>query len=527
MEYFFEKNNYLLDHEINKTFDEILVMSKEEFRQWAIDLRKAVVYSWDVLGIPPRTGFDKKEIIDQFLELSDYQTDKLLTKDLCTGNKDLLRNTTSLGNAVNQFFPTMMKTRINYTDDGESGRSIYDFFADDALLETFHTYATRHFKRDSFYNHSRHVEASDSTSDNLPCAATGFTWVTMFELQNYRNRGKFDYFLCPVKEDFEYTGYAEHLKHADRLTLNRQEIEALSHDILPAHCQTNVDWDRSELYRIRTYTHGQRLFPIGFKNFRVSFCQYAVNFPPLTAKWVYETFTQQWKDEDTIYVWDPSAGWGGRLLGSLCVDRERHLMYLGNDPNTDHNTTPGRTKYHEIDDFYRTHCHKKYTLIPTPYTDFKFWQLGSEVMQFDPAFQEYNGKLSLVFTSPPYFSKERYSEDPTQSAIKFTEYEEWAQNFLFETLNTAVEWLRPGGYIVWNIADAKFGAQMLPLEADSQDILQKLGMTFVAKYKMTLGSMPGGNRVDKETGLPKAKNFCKTKKGIWLKYEPLFVYQKQ
>jgi len=38
--------------------------------------------------------------------------------------------------------------------------------------------------------------------------------------------------------------------------------------------------------------------------------------------------------------------------------------------------------------------------------------------------------------------------------------------------------------------------------------------------------MPGGNRIDTDTGLPKAKNFCKVN-DIWLKYEPVYVFYKE
>jgi len=79
--------------------------------------------------------------------------------------------------------------------------------------------------------------------------------------------------------------------------------------------------------------------------------------------------------------------------------------------------------------------------------------------------------------------------------------------------------------LLWNIADAKFGADMLPLEKDSKDILESLGMQFKGVVKMALAQMPGGNRIDSDTGLPKAKNFCKVN-GMWLKYEPIFVFYK-
>lgn len=522
-QWFFEKNTYLLNHQTNRPFEEILWMSKEEFRNWAIELRKAVVYAWDVLGIPPRVGYSEEEMIEQFRKMESFPTNEFISVDEMTGERNLIRNTNAMGNAVNQFFPSMMATRINYTKDVDSGRSIYDYFSKDELLETFITYATRHFKRDSFYHYSLPaLKHQKNLYTKIPYTHTGFLWIQEFE-KFMRSRGEFDYWLAPVKDDKEYTGYAEHLKHTEPLTLNRKEIEELV-DIIPEKCKTNIDWERSETYQIRYFNYGNKLFPIGFKAFRVSYCQYAVNFPPLTAKYLYDRFTEEFKHETNIYVWDPSSGWGGRLLGSLTTKDDRFITYLGNDPNTDHNTSPGRTKYHEIYDFYVSNINKG-GLWETAHNGFKFWQLGSEVMHENPEFQEYRGKISVVFTSPPYFAKEAYSEDPEQSYKKFSNYDSWRDNFLKRTLQTAVEWLRPGGYLLWNIADATFAGDLLPLEEDSCNIIKELGMIQLDTIKMTLGQMPGSGRVDVETGKPKFKNACKTN-GILLKYEPIFVFQK-
>ena len=61
---FYERNSYLLEHEVNKTFEEVLWMSDEEFRQWLRDMRKEVAYSWDELGFAlPRVGWSEDKII--------------------------------------------------------------------------------------------------------------------------------------------------------------------------------------------------------------------------------------------------------------------------------------------------------------------------------------------------------------------------------------------------------------------------------------------------------------------------------
>jgi hypothetical protein len=522
-QWFYEKNTYLLEHSVNKTFDEILLMSRDEFRNWCKELREVVVYSWDELGIPPRVGYNEQEIIQQFKNISLFPVHKMLIKDDISKKKDVIRNTNVLGNSVNQFFPSMMKTRINYSDDSESGRSIYDFFSLDELFDRFCTYAYRHFKRDSFYHYSVPVKANDKDQyNNYPISDNGIDWILKFE-KDYRNRDKYDYWLSPVDSDKSYTGYNEDIKSRKFLSITDADILTLGQNI-PLHCQTNIDYKDTNHYQIRAYEKGQKLFPIGLKAFRVSFCQYATNFPPLVAKFIYEKFTEEYKNRDTIHVWDPSSGWGGRLLGALSVKHDRHITYLGNDPNTDHNTYDGRNKYHEIYDFY-VNTVDKGGLFPEPHTDFKFWQSGSEVMQYDEEFQKYKGKLSLVFTSPPYFCKEAYSEDLEQSYKKFDTYDVWKKEFLYETLKTAYEWLEKDGYLVWNISDVKIGKNILPLVDDSVEICEKLGFKRLDDLKLSLAQMPGSGRIDSETGLPKTKYYYQTN-GMFLKYEPILCFRK-
>ena len=202
----------------------------------------------------------------------------------------------------------------------------------------------------------------------------------------------------------------------------------------------------------------------------------------------------------------------------------RNIHYIGTDPNTDHNTDDGRTKYHQVADFFNTETYRGYGLFPKTHT-YEIFQHGSEEIHKDPAFQKYKGKLDFIFTSPPYFAKEAYSDDPEQSYKKFSSYDLWRDGFLRQTLETCYEYLRNDRYLLWNIADVIFDKESLPLEQDSIDILTGMGMIYKGKLKMALASMPGSNRVDPETGLPNTKNFCKVN-NLWLKYEPIFVFYK-
>ena len=520
--HFYERNDWLLKHETNKTFDQVLGMTDDEFKQWFVDLRKAVVYAWDTMGIPPRVGYNEDDIASQFRQMYGFPVHEFEQVDELTGSKDVIRNTSVVGNAANQWFPTMMKTRINYTKN-DDGRSIYDHFANEELLDKTLKYAYRHFKRDSFYHYSapikRGQEIAVGTLTHIVKDAESF--IEWFE-SKARQYGTHDYWIDQRKdEDQEYTGYNEELKNTKWIKITKDQIDALN---IPKGCLTNLSSDRpAGSYQIRIFELGQKLFPVGLKAFRVSWCQYAVNFPPLTAKYLYEKFTKHVQNQDRIVVYDPSSGWGGRILGAMSVRSNTPIHYIGTDPNTDHSIDGDSTKYADLANFYNA-AKNAGVLFQDAHT-FDIYQLGSEVIRENKGFRKYRGKVDMVFTSPPYFAKEAYSEDPTQSYKKFGQYEAWRDGFLRPTLETAVEWLNNDRYLLWNIADAKFGPDMLPLEGDSRSILESLGMVYKGVLKMSLAQMPGGNRLDTETGLPKAKNFCKVN-GIWLKYEPIFVFYK-
>jgi hypothetical protein len=517
MKHFYEKNTYLLESDVNKNFEEVLWMSDDEFRQWLRDMRKEVAYAWDELGLPPRVGFNEEQIIDQFNKMSSFPVHEFLVEDELTGEKDVIRNTSIVGNAANQWFPTMMKTKIVYNDISKA-KSIYDHFVDEDLFQKVYTYGHRHFKRDSFYHYSNPIKHDEIIElENVRHkVSSGADFVRWFESHG-RQYDTHDYWLKPDKEQ-AYTGYDDKLRDVKWVQLTREEIETLN---IPSNCKVNM-LDEYDVYQIMFFKKGQKMFPLGFKPFRISWCQYAVNFPPLTAKYLYERFTEHFREQRNIRIWDPSSGWGGRILGAMSVSDDRNIHYIGTDPNTDHTVIlddgTKSTKYEELAKFFNLRTYRGAGLFPHTNT-FEIHQCGSEVFECEEE------SIDMVFTSPPYFAKEAYSEDEEQSYKKFGQYEAWVEGFLRPTLENAYKYLKHDRYLLWNIADAKFGNEMLPLEGDSINICKELGFEHVTTLKMALAQMPGGNRVDEETGKPRAKNFCKVN-GIWLKYEPIFVFYK-
>ena len=524
MKDFYERNDQLINSDVNKTFDELLVMTDDEFKSWVREMRNEVRRIWDELGCPPRVGINEPDIIKQFNKLEGFPIHELITKDELTGDNDVLANNKRVGTAVNQWFPTMMKTRILYGKDPSKAKSIYDWFVEEDLFERQVNFARRNFKRDSFY-HFAPVVRRGNLEENLILADTGKEWIEKFE-ERIRPHNEYSYWIDPCDSIEVYTGYSSSMKESKFLSITRTEaIEMNKEGIIPDHALANLYTKDDEICRIRLFKKGQKIFPVGFKSFRVTYCQYAVNFPPVIAKFLYQTYTEDIKNQDVINIWDPSAGWAGRLLGAISVKDDRQIHYIGTDPNTDHNLPNGKTKYDSVAEFYNTKTNRANDALFEPVLNtHKIFQCGSEVVKDNPEFQKYKGELDFVFTSPPYFAKEIYSEDEAQSCHKFSTYADWRDNFLYPTLKTAVEYLKEDRYMAWNIADAVFDNVTLPMEKDSIDYLESLGMKYIKTWKMKLAQMPGGNRVG-EDGKPTAKNFCKVN-GKWFKYEPIFIFKK-
>jgi hypothetical protein len=280
-----------------------------------------------------------------------------------------------------------------------------------------------------------------------------------------------------------------------------------------------------KVYSIRIYDKGKKVFPTNFKAFRIGYIQPAVNFPPMTAKYLYERFTEDIKDQEVIKIYDPSAGWGGRILGAMSVRDDRNIHYIGTDPNVDNYLPDGSSKYSAIADLYNTKTNRANTFFNGPVNTYEVHCLGSEVIQFEEKFQKHKGEIDLVFTSPPYFNREAYSENENQSYKKFgSSYESWRDGFLRPTLETAVTWLRSERYLLWNIADILVSGKYLPLQEDTKNILEEYGVEYKYTLKMALEGMPGQNRVG-EDGKPTCRNYCKVN-DRYLKHEPVMVFWK-
>ena len=475
--YYYERSN-LLESDVNINFEELLYMNDEETSKWIKSLRSFILSEWDDKGIPPTIGQNTDKILTNFGKLRDYPVEDFLVTD-DDGNEDVIRNYNKQATSINQFFPTMLKTRVGKA-------SIYDWFTDE-FQDRFEKVIRRILKRDSMYNWSKCILKDDEIPEHF------------FIVQHKKatNTGRYK-------------------------TLSAEEVYKLD-DKHKTNLPKELDGEVNDFF-VRTFELEQRIIPAGIQAFRLGLGQPAVNFPPLTARYLYERYTDHINidelEDKQLNIYDPSSGWGGRILGAMSSKKQIH--YVGTDPNTDNFIDEvGISRYEYVANFYNNEVLEDNKFWDSEHKNtFHYFQEGSEHIGNHPDFQQYKGKLDMVFTSPPYFDREQYSEDEEQSYKSYPQYDDWRDNFLKPTLTNAYESLRNDRYLLWNIADIKIGTNKFhPLEQDSIDILLSLGADYQGKLKMLMTSMVGVNQ-------SKVKNAVKVN-GKYLKYEPIFVFYKK
>jgi len=229
-------------------------------------------------------------------------------------------------------------------------------------------------------------------------------------------------------------------------------------------------------------------------------------FPPHHAKFFADKFLPK---EGEGIVFDPCAGWGGRLLGSLCVNRTGHVHYHGVDPERrNKDAYDGLTRRINVW-LKRELTGKRFaTLYYRPF----------EVFIKTQAAQKLFGRCDLVMTSPPYFDAEIYNtRNAKQSSNKYATYEQWRTQFYRPLMKGAFDLLKAGGVFVLNIANVP-SAQSL--EKDARILAREVGFENEAFFKMALSISPGTRKSARKPRHSVVVN------GKLFKMEPVFCFRK-
>lgn len=143
-------------------------------------------------------------------------------------------------------------------------------------------------------------------------------------------------------------------------------------------------------------------------------------FNPMLAK---EIYCHWIKDGDVVY--DYSSGFGSRLLGFWACGK--NAKYIGTDvePAT-------------------------YSGLKQMASDFSIDADIYNVPSEDLVLPE---TIDFAFSSPPYFDHEIYSDSGNQSGNKYSNYEDWLNNYWHKTVRNIKEGLRGGGIFAINVGN--------------------------------------------------------------------------
>lgn len=130
-------------------------------------------------------------------------------------------------------------------------------------------------------------------------------------------------------------------------------------------------------------------------------------------------------------ILDFSAGWGDRLIAAIAHNVEQYVAF---DPNV------LLQKGHRdmIQTFVPSGNRKKYMIRYEPF----------ETARLNP-----KQTFDMVFTSPPYFNLEEYSQDISQSSSSFKTVKEWTNRFLITSVQKAWDVLEENGHMILHISD--------------------------------------------------------------------------
>ena len=175
----------------------------------------------------------------------------------------------------------------------------------------------------------------------------------------------------------------------------------------------------------------------------------AAQFRPSAAKTIYEIY----KPETVL---DFSMGWGDRLLAAHASHYVKR--YVGIDPNI--NLFEGYGKQ------VRT-----YDAIWGKIKEFELHCGRAEDENI-----VLNDQFDMIFTSPPYFDKEKYDQSDQQSYKMYHGFDSWMKNFLCKAIEVHSKSLKSGGLLIINISDIYTRKKLYPICDGMNDYIASTGL---------------------------------------------------
>jgi hypothetical protein len=406
----------IIRSDLNLPIEDVRPMDALAFSQWARSVRHAFGKALED-GIPPHDGNSLDEIEQDMRDLSVRNTANFLRPDSETGRSDVIVAEGRNGSFLRSLFTNMSES----ADGNAAGASLFDFLTADenspagkSLCQQWEHELDRIVRRDKMYEYSKSLRPNSTESLG---ASNGAEWVlqpsvagvmdhwTPYRIEN-SERGRDGSELTLTENDAYILARLGRIKpenaggdpSMDRVAFAKGLLGVKSDEPVFTFDRKNPFRRRSNHFRIRTFKPGEKVFPRAFSVIRTGVVAQGTNFSALTAKFLYQHFTEHLRNSGKeIIVFDPSMGYGGRCLGAMAAAADRPIRYIGTDPNSKHWITPVRSRYSVIADHYRAAVGQKFHAAVEPFC------CGSEDVHQNPAFQKYHGQLDLAFTSPPYF----------------------------------------------------------------------------------------------------------------------------
>lgn len=222
-------------------------------------------------------------------------------------------------------------------------------------------------------------------------------------------------------------------------------------------------WNAKDLQKIIKWNKTSHTTPY-LSEFRrgVYFCYGLTKntmFRPHLAKMICDYYSPE-------IVFDPCCGWGGRMLGTVASGAN----YIGFEPCKE-------TYHHllELADFLGI-------------TDkVSIYNLPAEAI---PAGEI---KADLVLTSPPYYNQEVYSDEDTQSYVKFKNYKDWVDGWLNPIITKCCTIIGTNGVSCWNVSPK--------MREDVNNIHVSLGWKYDSDFGLNSSARPANQNAlhDKKT----------------------------
>ena len=206
------------------------------------------------------------------------------------------------------------------------------------------------------------------------------------------------------------------------------------------------------------------------------------NFRPTASRAILSYFQPE-------FAVDFCAGWGGRMVGAMSLG----VPYVGIDPNTV-SLAANQKMAEDIGRVFN---------LPVPEL---VCACAEDVLgqgRWNP---------DLIFTSPPYFNVEAYSDEPTQSYLRYPGLDKWYEGFLRPCILGAYKDLRSGGHLVLNI-NPDMGDRTLA-------IAKEVGFTYLETWGLAISRRQYRKDMGSHQYEPATKALGK------YRHEPVLVFKK-